>query len=466
MGRPKGNLVKYLILVSLLVLVLMLFVSMRLLIQEEDLDNKFKHAAAPHKKHPHWIPRQLILTSKSGRLEDLPRAVQKNIEHNIALDPDIKLRMLGDAECQAYISQHFGAELSSFFEAEKHGSYRGDICRSCVLAKEGGFYLDLDVQLKFSLLSLIDNHTTFMSVLSEPDLSLLNAVMAAEPQNPIVTQVVEELRKWYRDEVPHTDRETSSEWMGPVTLRRATENVTAWLCGKKVIPLQNRNLQWNCGTQRIRLYEEQRLPCFYGDDDDGDDSDCPPARRFSDFEGLRYGIFEPAHRKSESNPKPKPKLVAWSRFEACQQWGCSAGGSDESNAATSAKQPATAKTTQSLADTEAEGPDFAWISASIAQAGKSHLPRKSGPLSKFLHHHKTHHTHKTVVSDAKPSPLPGPESRSSFVPSQKDDPNTPRPHRKFYVTTGKPKLPTSPPCWTASSSERGGDEDGDFERGG
>mmetsp|Transcript_1550 Transcript_1550/g.3394 ORF Transcript_1550/g.3394 Transcript_1550/m.3394 type:complete len:431 (-) Transcript_1550:758-2050(-) len=340
--RPKERVIKLRSLIlygGLFVLFLVSFMFMRLASHasqragEEDFFFKLRDSVV-RSLHIPRIPHQLILTAKKGRMEDLPKFVQMNLKRNLELSPKIKLVLMGDAECQTYIRRYFDEEMSGFFEAENRGSFRGDICRSCVLANEGGFYLDLDVQLKSPLLSLVNENTTFMSVISE-DRSLLNAFLASEPRSPVMLQAVEEIRKWYRGEVPRRDLYSTSEWMGPLTMLRAVRNVTTRLCGVAALRPQADVLQWKCGSQEIRLYEEQELNCF-GGKTKVENPECPPSRLYSSFAGVRFGIFEPVKRRDRTRT-----IVAWPRFAECSEWGCSAGGWEESVAATALPSVAT-----------------------------------------------------------------------------------------------------------------------------
>jgi len=280
------------------------------------------------------IPRQLVLTSKQASLAELPEAVRQNVKHMLALSPGIRLRWLGDADCEAYIRHHFDEELVRIFEDEARGSFRGDICRACVLSREGGFYVDLDVELRVSLDEFVDVNTTFVSAYTE-DQAVLNALLAAAPRSPVMLEVIKQIRSWYRLEVPHEDQGTTSEWLGPVTMLRALRTVVERDCkGEPLHP--EATLQWTCGPHVIRLYEEHELDCSPPGDDfpgDGDPSagrprfneECPEKRARSEFMGVRFGIF---------TPEPQRRLVAWPRFASCSEWGCNAGGWDEGLPAT------------------------------------------------------------------------------------------------------------------------------------
>merc|ERR1719291_1333522 len=136
------------------------------------------------------------MTAKHGSLEEMPAAVQENVRRTLALNPEMRPRWLGDEACGDFIRANCGGGLLSAFLGERRGSFRGDICRTAVLALEGGFYVDLDVQMRVPFSQMVDNATTFMAVKS-PKGDVLNALFAAERGSEVMRAVVAALEAWY-----------------------------------------------------------------------------------------------------------------------------------------------------------------------------------------------------------------------------------------------------------------------------
>eukprot|EP00408_Alexandrium_pacificum_P019544 CAMPEP_0171192008 /NCGR_PEP_ID=MMETSP0790-20130122/19653_1 /TAXON_ID=2925 /ORGANISM="Alexandrium catenella, Strain OF101" /LENGTH=302 /DNA_ID=CAMNT_0011657163 /DNA_START=40 /DNA_END=948 /DNA_ORIENTATION=+ len=275
------------------------------------------------------------MTSKQASPAHLVPAVKANLEKNLQMESGLELRWLDDSMCLDYLKEHFGAKFAQRLENEPRGSYRGDLCRAAVLFREGGFYIDLDVQLKVPLTRLVDSNTTFMTAFTV-DGAVLNAVVAAEPRNEIMAETLRELRRWYDGDASHeADEEkekTQSQWMGPLTMLRGLRVVMERSCPGVSLEMQRQVASWECGTQHFRFYDERDLACDYTGDADPN-SECPPSRANSEFPGSRFGIFEP-------NPQwDKRVLVAWPRFEACDDWGCKGGGWDEGANPKSAEPP-------------------------------------------------------------------------------------------------------------------------------
>ena len=262
------------------------------------------------------IPSQLVLTGP-GSLLDLPVELRRNAERTMSANPGFQVRWFSDADCHSYITRHFDAELAGMFRREYRGSFRGDLCRTAVLYREGGFYVDLDFELLVPLTSLVGLSTTFMSAYTA-DGAMLNAIMASEPFSSILYAALVELRKWYRGQVPRIydatldGNECHNEWMGPLTLRRGIRQFMQAACPSTV--LTSSQLDVVCGTQVLRFYRERELQCTVGKQS----RECSDERARSPFAGSKYGLFAPGPEMYRER-----LLIGWPRFEACRVRGCS-----------------------------------------------------------------------------------------------------------------------------------------------
>jgi hypothetical protein len=253
----------------------------------------------------HRIPEQLILTGKQASVADVSGPIGSNVRQTLALNPELQVRWFSDDSCRDYLVKYFDQNLVRIFDSEARGSYRGDICRTAILAREGGFYTDMDVEWKVPMRELVDNTTSFMSV-KEKDTDLLNAVMAAEKDSDVMKAALQAIRDWYRHKEAWTN---SGRWMGPATLRKGLEDVTKGACPKAK---DVASLHITCGTRSFRLFEQRRLHCKPPFTED-----CPRGRDVRAFDGLQWGLYEPGNNG---------RLVAWPRFATCDHWGCGSGG--------------------------------------------------------------------------------------------------------------------------------------------
>mmetsp|Transcript_61939 Transcript_61939/g.98130 ORF Transcript_61939/g.98130 Transcript_61939/m.98130 type:complete len:337 (+) Transcript_61939:60-1070(+) len=272
----------------------------------------------------HRIPRQLILTGKPDTFDQMPSDIQSNVVNNIRWNlisiPQrdeasvIRMRWFGDSTCHAYISEHYDAELLKMFDDAHPGYYRGDICRAAVLYNEGGFYTDVDVELALPLVQLVDENTTFMSSFSING-DIFNGIIAVEPKSSIMNRTLQEIRKWYNGKSSQTGL------MGTMTMLRGLEDFIASDCPDKRLNEERRKLQWGCGNQNVRLYQEADLFCF-PEDGQKQPRECPQVRRDGEY-FLRLGFIEPGQEQNQDRT-----VVAWPRFHSCKgsENGCGSGG--------------------------------------------------------------------------------------------------------------------------------------------
>ena len=283
--------------------------------------------------HAIGIPRQLILTGPGSFLHDLPLEIRRNVEEIISANPGLNIQWFSDADCYSYISYYYDSELAGMFRREFRGSFRGDLCRAAVLYREGGFYVDLDVELLVPLSTMIGVSTTFLSAFTA-DGAILNAIMACTPYSEVLYATLVELRKWYRGAVPRKadvtvdGAFTRSEWMGSLTLHRAVSQVIQSSC-PEVHLLPGTQLDWTCGFEVLRFYDEKELHCSVLEGT----SECSLQRARSPFVGLRYGLFTPPALArgfatsvgfaggTDASASPR-QLIGWPRFEGCRRWGC------------------------------------------------------------------------------------------------------------------------------------------------
>jgi len=263
------------------------------------------------------IPQQLLLTGRNESLRESALEAQENIWKVSKASPKLEIRWLGDKACLQYLREHYDEELVQMFRNEVHGSFRGDICRTAVLLREGGFYMDLDVQLVLPLTELINNATSFMSVYEAPEASkggMLNALLAAEPQSAVMSETLNEIRKWYRGEVKR------GGWMGPETLLRAVNKVVETNCPctsiylrKQILQWPDINPQWSCGPHNFRFMVQRHLACG----NHYNERECPEQRKTSQSYIVRQGLYFPGSER---------RFIGWPRPAWCSTSGCGFGG--------------------------------------------------------------------------------------------------------------------------------------------
>lgn len=250
-------------------------------------------------------------------MDDLPAEVTKNLKYTRSRSPGLTVRYFSDAACRVYVKDNFGDDFARIYDSEAHGSFRGDICRTALLLREGGFYMDLDFQLHVPLQTLVDENTTMMSVISGTQGSpvILNALIAVKPNSLIMHETLARIKEWYDG--------PREGLLGPLAMARALSEMMNQHCPKASLSSAAKPTQWPCGSENLRFYQEEGL---------GSGQDClqegavvcPPDRAESAFDGVRFGIFSGGAASKEA------RLIGWSRYAACTQLGCGINGGEVS----------------------------------------------------------------------------------------------------------------------------------------
>jgi hypothetical protein len=274
------------------------------------------------------IPRQVILTGHFNSLQDVMEK-RKDLLAALGITPDLTVLYFNDHDCRRFLREN-NPELVKLFDAETHGSYRGDLCRTSVLAQKGGFYVDLDMQLRTPLTSLVDDNTSFMTAKSATS-GFLNAIMATVPNNPVLHHTLARMTDWLSDSL--LGKVLPGGLLGPETLRYGVEKVLNTHCPS--VSFSDAYSQVNCGNQALRFFQEHVLvsPQLFLRDQICSmwgPSICPDKRAVSHVGLLNYGLFDgkTTHEDAVMWPscekvhRRERRMIGWSRYEECDRQGC------------------------------------------------------------------------------------------------------------------------------------------------
>ena len=150
---------------------------------------------------------------------DLPPLMRANLCALQKDNPRFEFHVSDDAECRAFIQEHFQDEVVAAFDTLIPGAYKADLWRLCILYIQGGFYMDIKLQCinGFKLMELSEGEHF---VLDRPTLSthLYNAFMVCKAHNPFlkacIDQIVQNTQRRYYGESPLSP--TGPELLGRV----------------------------------------------------------------------------------------------------------------------------------------------------------------------------------------------------------------------------------------------------------
>ena len=168
-------------------------------------------------QHKHVIPPILtftyhtnLLTTPISQLSDSEdKSLALNVQQITSLHPESKIRFLNDEDCLQSIQATLGTDtnLTTYFQNEKHGMYKADICRGAALYETGGLYFDIDVETRSSipLWDVIAPQTEFVTTLVHKDSNHLGnffqAFIGVVPHHPIMKRYLELFVEYYEGRV-------------------------------------------------------------------------------------------------------------------------------------------------------------------------------------------------------------------------------------------------------------------------
>ena len=133
---------------------------------------------------PRRIPRIVWLTNYTS---DVTLAVYVNYLFNRTIAPTHEFRFCGDAECEAFIRNHYPQLVETYLSLQI-GAAKADLWRVLVLLTHGGIYLDIDAALSWPPEYLLGADQSELFVRTK-DGRLTNYFLAAEPAHPVLAAV-------------------------------------------------------------------------------------------------------------------------------------------------------------------------------------------------------------------------------------------------------------------------------------
>lgn len=128
--------------------------------------------------------------------ENMPKYMKDNIIHLIRHNPDIKICLYHEKQCQKYMETHFEEKIVHAYNKLVPHSYKSDLWRFCVLYREGGIYMDIKYSCESSFhLNELCKEEHF--VLERPDYweedgyGMYTALLCVKPNNSIMKKCIE-----------------------------------------------------------------------------------------------------------------------------------------------------------------------------------------------------------------------------------------------------------------------------------
>ena len=129
-------------------------------------------------------------------------ALHKHVYRMMRLHPDAHVYFYTDDDCIASLHRIGMPELIPFFEKEKQGMYKADLCRGAALYEHGGIYCDVDLGVRLNLWEVLAPETEFATVhvhsMSQHPTGFFQAFLAATPRHVVIRAYLEDFLEYYR----------------------------------------------------------------------------------------------------------------------------------------------------------------------------------------------------------------------------------------------------------------------------
>ena len=135
------------------------------------------------------IPKQIIQVWLQGPVSD---KIKNNL---LLLNPSYKYYFFTEKECLKYIETHFPSQIVDTFHNLKKPAHKSDLFRYCFLYREGGIYIDVDLEFKVPCDYIISNaNSSFISAIGAHSNhnfgECTNGLIFTEPSNDIFLHLI------------------------------------------------------------------------------------------------------------------------------------------------------------------------------------------------------------------------------------------------------------------------------------
>ena len=136
------------------------------------------------------IPRRLIQTWHSPASALPPRVIRTAR----AFSPGFVHTYFSDATCVKFLEKNYGPRYVQRFLELRSGAHKADLFRYCYLYKNGGVYMDIDLEPKVDIAKVMEGVPpgTIVTCLEPRRTGIFQAFLAAPPGHPIFKTLISE----------------------------------------------------------------------------------------------------------------------------------------------------------------------------------------------------------------------------------------------------------------------------------
>ena len=143
------------------------------------------------------IPKVIYLCYKTKNIPDYIIPNWKKIY------PNYEIKLYDNNDCINFLKTEFGQEHVDVFNFLKDGPIKADFWRVCIIYKYGGMYADIDIEPFVSIETILENDTTYVTVISVSNNSITPEILVSDKNNYILKECIDKYIEMYRNKKPY-----------------------------------------------------------------------------------------------------------------------------------------------------------------------------------------------------------------------------------------------------------------------
>jgi len=171
------------------------------------------------------IPKNIYLCYKNVEI------LKKYSKRWSELNPEYNIFLYDNKMCYEFLLENYGKLFCDIFDYVKDGPIKADFWRVCILYKNGGFYVDLDIEPFVSFKDFIVDDIDFFTCISSYDNEINPHILGSKPNDSIMKRIIEFYILYYNNKIQY------SYWKWSIT--NFVNNI---FYNKQIFKIENKNI--------------------------------------------------------------------------------------------------------------------------------------------------------------------------------------------------------------------------------
>ncbi len=147
----------------------------------------------------------IIVKKQNKIMVNIPKAIYQTyhsdislnaINHIKELNPDFDYVFFNNTDCIEFLTENYDEKIVNTFNILRSGAHKADLFRYCLLLKNGGIYIDIDIQMEIGFSDILKKCSEANLVTSKSAHSgdgLYQGFLISTPNNEILKMLIENI---------------------------------------------------------------------------------------------------------------------------------------------------------------------------------------------------------------------------------------------------------------------------------